>query len=175
MQCRWHTYRTQLDACTIGLGTQNKAWQVLAEASFFLWLCRLRSRLNLVRPISQRLPPVQPSVLWWQLWHRVLLMVTQRFRAYLRRLAALGIQAQPLLEHRGVARMEQGRREWCRYKTTWRRCKAWHAQAQDVFKRTLLRVDQCATWSIGRTPTDCRVTGLFRQLAKLGSCEGVEA
>lgn len=58
---------------------------VLAEASFFLWLRRLRSRLNLVRPMSQRLLPVQPH---------------------------------------------------------------------DVFQRTLARIDQCATWPIGRTPTE---------------------
>ena len=27
--------------------------------------------------------------------------------------------------------------------------------AEDVFQRTLARIDQCATWPIGRTPTDC--------------------
>mmetsp|Transcript_4932 Transcript_4932/g.11505 ORF Transcript_4932/g.11505 Transcript_4932/m.11505 type:complete len:514 (+) Transcript_4932:86-1627(+) len=58
---------------------------VLTEVCFFLWLCRRRSRLNVVKPLSQRLLPAQPN---------------------------------------------------------------------DVFQRTLARVDQCATWSVGRTPTE---------------------
>lgn len=58
---------------------------VVAEASFLVWLHRLRSRLNVVKPVVQRLQP---------------------------------------------------------------------AKALDIFQRTLIQVDQCAKWSVGRTPTE---------------------
>ncbi|CAK9076691.1 unnamed protein product [Durusdinium trenchii] len=58
---------------------------VLAEASFLVWLHSLRSRLNVVKPIAQRLQP---------------------------------------------------------------------AKSFDIFQRTFKQVDQCAKWSIGRTPTE---------------------
>eukprot|EP00434_Breviolum_minutum_P003162 symbB.v1.2.002783.t1/scaffold150.1/size295742/2 len=58
---------------------------VVAETSFLIWLHILRSRLNVVKPLAQRLQP---------------------------------------------------------------------EKALDIFQRTLTQVDQCAKWSIGRTPTE---------------------
>eukprot|EP00438_Fugacium_kawagutii_P017894 Skav201911 [mRNA] locus=scaffold3992:132879:134219:+ [translate_table: standard] len=66
---------------------------VVAEASFLVWLHRLRSRLNTVKPVVQRLQP---------------------------------------------------------------------AKALDVFQRTLVQVDQCAKWSVGRTPTEW-LSGWFKK------------
>ena len=47
--------------------SETESFEVLAEASFLVWLHSLRSRLNVVKPIAQRLQPAKSFASWFVL------------------------------------------------------------------------------------------------------------